>query len=105
MPIGTECRTEFALSSVHGYIMARRPSVRYWASRHAYCCWFKGQQHVLAEGPDDFPSGPTYQAALQKFSEITALQGADAAKDRNTARVVCEMYLRWIESRRKERTL
>jgi integrase len=85
--------------------MARRSSVRYWRSRHAYCCWFDGTQHVLAEGPDDFPCGPTYQAALQKFTEITALSNADSAKDRNTCRVVCELYLRWISTRRKEHTV
>ena len=68
--------------------MARRASVRYWASRGSYCCWFNGRQEVLASGPDDFPSGPTYQAALRRFTEITALGSADAAKDANTARVV-----------------
>ena len=35
--------------------MARRATVRYWESRNGYCCWFQGHQHVLAEGPDDFP--------------------------------------------------
>ena len=74
--------------------MARRASVRYWPSRNAYCCWFNGNQVELAEGPDDFPSGPTYQTALRKFIEITTLADADRAKDSNTARVVCEMYLR-----------
>ncbi len=61
--------------------MARRANVRYWESRKAYCCCFRGKQHTLAEGPDDFPNGPTYQAALRKFSEITALADADVAKD------------------------
>ena len=85
--------------------MARRAAIRYWPSRNAYCCWFQGHQHILAEGPDDFPSGPTYQAALRKFTEITSLSAADSAKDRNTCRVVCEMYLRWISTRRKALTV
>jgi integrase len=85
--------------------MPRRASVRYWKSRKAYCCWLNGTQHVLAEGPDDFPSGPTYQAALKKFGQITVLGNADHAKDQNTCRVVCEMYLRWISTRRKPHTV
>jgi integrase len=85
--------------------MARRASVRYWPSREAYCCWFKGHQHTLAEGPDDFPDGPTYQAALDAFKALTALGSAESAGDKNTCRVVCEMYLRHISTRRKEGTL
>jgi integrase len=85
--------------------MARRSSVRYWPSRGAYCCWFNEKQEVLAAGPDDFPSGPTYQAALQRFKEITALAAADTAKEKNTVRVVCELYLRHISTRRKPHTV
>lgn len=85
--------------------MARRASVRYWSSRNAYCCWFAGKQYVLAEGPDDYPSGPTYQAATQKFAELSAINGVDGAKDTNTCRVICEMYLRWISTRRKFQTM
>jgi hypothetical protein len=85
--------------------MARRASVRYWSSRTAYCCWFAGKQHILAEGPDDYPSGPTYQAATQKFAELSAINGVDGAKDANTCRVICEMYLRWISTRRKFQTM
>src|SRR5262245_51128917 len=84
--------------------MARRASVRYWESRGAYCCWFKGKQTVLAEGPDDFP-GPTYQAALDKFQQLTSLSHADHAKDQNPIRVVCERYLRWLSTRRHQTTL
>src|SRR4051794_36747373 len=85
--------------------MPRRPSVRYWKSRNAYCCWVGPKQQVLAEGPDDFPNGPVYNAAVCKFAEVTALQSADTAKDANTCRVVCELYLRWISTRRHPRTL
>lgn len=77
--------------------MARRASVRYWKSRGAYCCWLHGHQHVLAEGPDDYP-GPTYQAAVKKFARLTTLANADDAKDENTLRVVCELYMRHVRS-------
>ena len=60
--------------------MARRASVRYWSSRQAYCCWFAGKQHILAEGPDDYPSGPTFQTAAQKFAELSAVVSANSHK-------------------------
>lgn len=31
--------------------MAKKPSVRYWASRKAYCCEIDGTQHILPKGP------------------------------------------------------
>src|SRR5262245_1045010 len=85
--------------------MARRASVRYWSSRGAYCCWFRGHQYTLAEGPDDFPSGPTYQKALDQFKALTALTDADQAKDLNPVRIVCELYLRHISTHRHSATL
>ncbi len=85
--------------------MARRASVRYWPSVGAYCCHFRGKQHRLAVGPDDFPHGPTYQAALHAFVELTVLSQADTAKESNTCRVVCELYLRWIATRRNALTV
>src|SRR4051812_11805190 len=85
--------------------MPRRSSVRYWPSRKAYCCWFNKQQQVLAEGPDDFPNGPTYQEALGKFGQLTSRAGAPPAKDRNPARVVCESSPQWTPPRRNPRTL
>jgi hypothetical protein len=48
----------------------RKPSVRYWESRKAYCCWIDGERHFLAHGPDDAPSGPTFLAALDQFKEL-----------------------------------
>jgi integrase len=73
--------------------MARKPSVRYWPTRNAYCCWFRGKQYVLAEGPKDEMDGPTYTAAVRKFAELVTLQGADTARDANPIRVVCETFL------------
>jgi integrase len=84
--------------------MARKPSVRYWSSRNAYCCWFRGQQHVLADGPDDKPTGPTYLAALKRFSEIITLDAAGSAGDRNTVRTVFEKYLAHIHGKAKPAT-
>jgi integrase len=76
--------------------MARRASVRYWPTRNAYCCWWQKKQVVLAEGPDDAPHGPTYTAAVRKFANLVVLGTADTAKDDNTVRVVCELYLRHV---------
>jgi integrase len=60
---------------------------------------------LLAFGPDDFPDGPTYQAALNRFKEITELGSANFAKDRNTCRIVCELYMRWLSERRRAKTV
>jgi hypothetical protein len=48
----------------------KKPSVRYWGSRGAYCCWIDGVQHVLAKGPDDAPTGPTYLEAHPRFRKL-----------------------------------
>jgi integrase len=83
--------------------MARKASVRYWKSRGGYCCWIKGKQEVLAVGPDDFPDGPTYKAAFDRYTGLMALANAGAAKDENTIRVVCEKYLDHLEMHNKKR--
>lgn len=74
--------------------MARKPSVRYWPTRGAYCCWFKGRQYELAKGPDDYPDGPTYQAAAKKFGQIVVLDAARKNDDGTPIRAVCELFLR-----------
>lgn len=63
--------------------MARgpKPSVRYWESRGAYCCWIGSTRHFLARGPDDAPSGPTYTEALQKFLKLIALDANKGTDD------------------------
>lgn len=50
----------------------RKPSVRYWPTRKAYCCWLDGVQHTLAAGPDDAPAGPTHLVALDRFRRLSA---------------------------------
>lgn len=78
--------------------MARKPSVRYWASRKGFCCWIDGVQHKLAEGPDDSPNGPTYLAALTKFTELLTLKNAPAAGDANTVKTIAELYGQHLEA-------
>ncbi len=85
--------------------MARRANVNYWPSRNAYCCHIRGKQHVLAEGPKDEPSGPTFCAACKRYGELMCLSTADTAKNQNTSRIVCELYLRHIAAQRKAGTL
>lgn len=58
-------------------VAGRKPSVRYWPSRKAYCVTVNKQQHTLARGPDDAPDGPTYFDALTAFKK---LMGLDAGK-------------------------
>lgn len=68
--------------------MARKSSVRYWESRGAYMCWHKGQQHVLASGPDDAPTGPTFLAAVKAHVKLTV-----GTVPGLTVRQLLEMYL------------
>ena len=60
--------------------MSKKPSVRYWASRKAYCCEIRGTQHILAKGLNDASTGPTYLAALDRFKKLLALE-ADKGTD------------------------
>jgi hypothetical protein len=84
--------------------MARKSSIRYWASRGAYCCEFQGRQHVLAKGPDDYPHGETYKAAFKAFGDLLRLENAEHVKDENTVWVVCELYLRHVSQTKKPGT-
>jgi hypothetical protein len=59
----------------------KKPSVRYWDSRGGYCCWIKGEQHMLARGPKDDPTGPTYLAALDQFRKLLALEANRGTDD------------------------
>ena len=78
--------------------MPRKPSVRYWASRKGYCVKVNGVQHLLASGPDDAPSGPTYLVALDEFKRLMEVGNLDTAGDSNTVRVVLNAYLNAIEN-------
>jgi integrase len=72
--------------------MARKPSVRYFQSRSAYYCQFNGRQHKLAEGPDDSPTGPTFLAALEAFTQVMAMGRVETAGAGNTVEVIIESY-------------
>lgn len=85
--------------------MPRRPSVRWFETRKAYYCQHKKKQYRLGDGPDDFPDGPNYKAAIQAWLAILNLDHAGERKDRNTFRVVAELYLQHIETRRRASTL
>src|SRR5439155_23577934 len=75
-------------------------------TRHgAYCTTLNGQQHVLAAGPDDATTGPNYLAALDAYRELLELDHAGTAKDRNPCRVVCELYLRDLQTRASPGTM
>jgi len=82
--------------------MARKPSVRYWESRRAYMCWFRGRQRKLAEGPEDSPTGPTYLEALDNFKSLMA---GLAKGYQPTVREVLETYLRHISVKKKSGTV
>jgi hypothetical protein len=58
--------------------MPRQPSVRYFSSRQAYSCQFRSKQHLLASGPDDYPDGPTYKAAVKAFGQLMTIAGREA---------------------------
>jgi len=58
----------------------KKPSVSYWSSRNAYGCWIGGVQQILAKGPKDDPTGPTYIAALDQFRKRLSLE-ADKGTD------------------------
>jgi len=77
-----------------------KPSVRYWASRGAYCCWIGKDQHILARGPDDAPSGPIYLEALDQFRKLFALE-ADKGTDNYLVSALLNQYRAYLYSTRK----
>jgi integrase len=98
--------------------MPRRSKVSYWTSRGtwedekgntqhgAFCCWYKGRQHILAEGPDDQKQdGPVFNAAVKKLVALKMLDNAGTAKDANKVRVVCELFLRHVSATLRPATL
>ncbi|MGL4552274.1 MAG: hypothetical protein ACRC33_13935, partial [Gemmataceae bacterium] len=87
--------------------MARKPQVRYYASRKGggYFVTVKGTLHELALGPDDASTGPTYLAALARFREILELEAVGQQGADSTVRVVLETYLKHIAARKKAGTV
>jgi integrase len=86
--------------------MARKPSVNWWESRKAFGTTFKGHQVILAKGEkDDSPPGPVYLAALAKFRELLALDGAEKQGEQVLVFAVCELYARHLEAQCRLKTL
>jgi integrase len=56
-----------------------------------------GIQHLLASGPDDAPSGPTYVLALDGFKRLMEVGNLDTAGDSNTVRAVLNAYLNAVK--------
>lgn len=98
--------------------MARKLSrqVNYWTSigtwydadgnKHTggYGCRPKGKLVVLAAGPDDAPTGPTFLKAMAKYTALLELSRVDQAGDGNTLRAVLERYLEFVHAKRKAAT-
>jgi hypothetical protein len=83
----------------------RKASVRYYASKGGYFTHFEGKNIRLPTGPDDAPSGPTYLAALTKFSELMQVSTADTADQANTVRIVVDLYGQHLERNGQSRSL
>jgi integrase len=79
--------------------------IGYFASRKGYYTCFRKKQILLAKGPDDKTTGPTYLAALAKFQEIMQLANADTIDQGNTVRLIVDLYGQHLERNGQERSL
>jgi integrase len=61
--------------------MARAPGIRYFNSRQAYYCQFRGKQHCLAAGEKDEPDGPVYRRAVEQFALLMHRTEDDKTND------------------------
>ena len=78
-------------------VMGRRSGIRYFESKGGYFTNFEGSRYRLASGPDDAPKGPTYLAALEEFRKLMQVSTADTADQKNTVRVVVDLYGQHLE--------
>ncbi|MSQ95631.1 MAG: hypothetical protein EXR98_13870 [Gemmataceae bacterium] len=85
--------------------MPATPQIRYFESRHGYYTQFQKRQRLLAKGPKDEPSGPTYQAAVKRFAEIMHLSKADKAENGNLVCTILELYAKHLKNQGRKRTL
>jgi integrase len=74
--------------------MPKASEVKYWPSRKAYGTWIQGRQIILEKGPKDEPTGPTYRAALKRFSEEMELAAVAKPGAVLTVKAVLETYFR-----------
>ena len=51
------------------------------------------------------PNGPTYQAAVKKFSEVMHLSQADKSDDDNLVCTILELYGKHLKNQGRDRTL
>lgn len=79
--------------------------IGYYPSRKGYYTCFRKKQILLAKGPDDKTTGPTYLSALAKFQEIMQLANADTADQGNTVATVCDLYGQHLERQGQKATL
>jgi integrase len=77
----------------------RKASIRYFKSRGAYYTQLRGRQYKLATGPDDFPDGPTYKEAWERYWQLLSIDNVGVAGDTNTVRTICEAYLAHVTTR------
>lgn len=78
----------------------KKPSVRYWESRGGYGSTIAGAQHVLARGPDDAPTGPTYLEALDRFRKLLSLE-QDKGTDHYLVAALLNQYRAHLKATRK----
>lgn len=79
--------------------------IGYYPSRKGYYTCFRKEQILLAKGPDDQTTGPTYLAALAKFQEIMQLANADTIDQGNTVRLIVDLYGQHLERNGQARSL
>jgi integrase len=72
--------------------MPRTAQVRYYPSRGAYYTKIRGVQHLLASGPKDEPDGPTYKAAVLRFSQLLNLKPAAPRDDCQVGALIIRHY-------------
>jgi len=73
--------------------MPRKPSVWYRAESEAWFTTFKGKQTMLQKGPNDFPDGPVYTAALNRFLELSEVYEMGQTRETTNVRAVIAAYL------------
>src|SRR5262245_28869791 len=75
----------------------RKSSIRYWRRQGGgYFVTLNGTQHCLALGPDDGPTGPTYQEALEAYKKL--LRGeANKGTDGYAVSALFDAYRKKIE--------
>jgi integrase len=76
--------------------VGRTPECRFWKSRGDYRCRIDGKEVPLGPGPDDYPSGPNYRAALERYDEVMKARKELKSTDTHVA-ALCERYVQQLE--------